>query len=381
VDPVAKLSRLRTAPGPCTSWLVATVSLVAACSSSSYRGTTDSADNACPGMSQQAIVNGSVEESYLGLAPEQIRAIVQVVDGVEGPDAGGPLCSGVFIAPDWVATAGHCLQIQSAAVIVPGGQGLPIVLQVIQSISNPDEDVALLKVDPAAMSDASADAGIGGMAPMPVGDGSVGRLGNGTAVEIAGYGQTEKGTVGSLRFLVESITAIDAASITVSGFGASGGCAGDSGGPLLMRGADGGVRVAGILSIGSATCREDDTYLRLDTIRGWMQEVTGPYVPADPGCGGIVAEGRCLYGSALWCSDAQLSAEVCTGGESCGWDPAQMGYRCVPSGSDPCQGVDSIGVCEAGAARWCNRGALSSESCGCGSCRVDGTSGKPVCGG
>jgi hypothetical protein len=83
----------------------------------------------------------------------------------------------------------------------------------------------------------------------------------------------------------------------------------------------------------------------------------------------------------LWCSGAQLSANACTGGESCGWDRTQMGYRCVPSGSDPCQGIDSIGVCAAGSARWCNRGTLTSESCGCTPCRVDGMSGKPFCGG
>ena len=123
-------------------------------------------------------------------------------------------------------------------------------------------------------------------------------------------------SVGSLGFLVESITLItvDGSSITVSGFGASGGCEGDSGGPLLMRGTDGGVEVAGVLSIGSATCREDDTYARLDTIRDWIQTVTGPYVPVDLGCGGVGPEGRCFYGTAVWCSgSAQLSATACSG--------------------------------------------------------------------
>ena len=231
------------------------------------------------------------------------------------------------------------------------------------------------------MSDASADAGIAGLAPIPAGDASVGRLTNGSAVEMAGYGQTENGTVGSLRFLVESITEIDDSSITVSGFGATGGCDGDSGGPLLVRRPDGFVEVAGVLSIGSASCNEDDIYVRLDTIRDWIQGVTGPYSPSDRGCGGIDAEGRCLYGSALWCSGGQLSAAACSSGESCGWNPADLGYRCVPSGTDPCQGVDSIGGCESGAARWCNRGTLTSEPCGCASCGVDGTTGKPSCGG
>ena len=361
-------------------WAVATLGL-AACSSSGDEGAKEFAD-ACPGMTQQSLVNGSAQESYLALGQEQIRAIVQVRDSIEAPDAGGPLCSGVFVTPEWVATAGHCLEIASPEVIVVGeGQGAPIALPVVRTVPDPTEDVALLQVDTLAQPDGSAEAGVAGLSPIPVGGASVGRLAQGSAVEMAGYGETEMESVGSLRFLVESITTVDGSSITVSGFGASGGCEGDSGGPLLMRGTDGGVEVAGVLSIGSATCREDDTYARLDTIRDWIQTVTGPYVPVDLGCGGVGPEGRCFYGSAVWCSGAQLSVTACSGGESCGWDPAQMGYRRVSSGTDACQGVDSIGGCEDGAARWCDRGTLASEPCGCAPCRIDGTTGKPSCGG
>ena len=353
---------------------------LAACSSSN-RQEVDPAE-ACPGTTQQALVNGSARESYLALGQDQIRAIVQVVDAVKAPDAGGPFCSGVFATPEWVLTAGHCLEIGSPQVIATvEGLLAPIALPVIRTVAHPSEDVALLQVTGSALSDASVKTGTAGTSPIPAGGASVGRLAQGVAVEMAGYGSTESGTTGDLRFLVESIAAIDAASITVSGFGASGACLGDSGGPLLIRGADGRVEVAGVLSTGSASCRETDTYIRLDPIRGWIQALTGPFASSDPGCGGIASEGRCLYGSALWCSGAVLLSDVCRGGESCGWDPAQMGYRCVPSGTGACQGIDSIGICEAGAARWCSRGSLTSQACGCAPCRIDAASGKPSCGG
>src|SRR4051812_31983527 len=99
----------------------------------------------CPATSAEALVDASAVESYLGLSQAETRAIVRVTNDA-GPDA--PLCSGVFIAPDWVVTAAHCLVIDSAQVVVPGGdegtQGA--VLPVIDELAHPVVDVALLRV-------------------------------------------------------------------------------------------------------------------------------------------------------------------------------------------------------------------------------------------
>jgi hypothetical protein len=213
------------------------------------------------------------------------------------------------------------------------------------------------------------------------GDASIVDLSLGDVAELAGYGITEEGTVGGLRFLTEAITALDPATITVAGFGATGACEGDSGGPLLVRGRDGSPRVVGVLTVGSASCTGADDYVRLDAVQGWMQATIGSGAPDDADCGTIPSQqGRCLYGTAVWCSGMQLLAEHCMAGKECGWDGSQAGFRCVDSQSDPCDGVDSVGGCRDGAALSCRGGTLVRQTCApCGTCRVDGTTGSPGC--
>jgi hypothetical protein len=189
----------------------------------------------------------------------------------------------------------------------------------------------------------------------------------------------DAGSAGELGFAVEPIEYVEATSITVNGYGSNGACVGDSGGPLLVRGPDGAVVVAGVLSIGNATCLDDDTYERLDTLASWITAVTGPISPGLPTCGGITAQGRCLYGSALWCTGSELEAQACDAGQRCGWDVTASAFRCVSPPSDPCDGFDSIGGCSDNEANWCNAGTLGRESCGCGVCHIDGQTGSPYC--
>jgi hypothetical protein len=216
--------------------------------------------------------------------------------------------------------------------------------------------------------------------PIPIDATGVGQLVAGDVAELAGYGLTESQSSGSLRFLVERIVSIDSGSITVNGFGASGACLGDSGGPLLVRTPDGTLTVAGVLSAGSETCTADDHYVRLDALGSWVASLVSASPPTDRECGTIGAQGRCLYGSAMWCANAQLEATPCTGDQSCGWDPGASGFRCVARASDPCAGVDSVGRCVGDTASWCNAGMLELSQCGpCGDCNVEGTTGGPIC--
>jgi hypothetical protein len=358
----------------------------------------------CSGMGRSGVVNGANDETYLGLAPAQIRAIVQVVDAAlwsaDASIPAGGLCSGTFIAPAWVVTAAHCLQIQDPAVVVQTGAGMaPIVLAVTAIAASPDEDVALVEVGAAPGDAAAADASSGdastdasidegdtapftgvGVSPIAAGGASIGQLAVGDVVELAGYGLTEASTAGNLRFAVEPIVAVDAASITVSGSGENGACDGDSGGPILVRGPDGAPHIAGVLAIGSSNCVGEDQYERLDAIQDWITSTIGAAPASDLECGAIDTAGRCLFGSALWCSGTQLSSDVCTGGRQCGWSAAEQGFRCVDSAVDPCGGVDSVGACQDGAAAACSNGALVRQTCApCGSCRVNGRTGSPEC--
>ncbi|MBV9949447.1 MAG: trypsin-like serine protease, partial [Myxococcales bacterium] len=197
---------------------------------------------------------------------------------------------------------------------------------------------------------------------------------------MAGYGATENGTLRSLRFLAESITSLDAEQITVRGFGKSGACEGDSGGPLLVRGADGAPLVAGVMSLGSASCLDEDTYVRLDAIEGWVNATVEAAPPSSRECGAISPEGRCFYGNAVWCEGGQLKGDACAAPKRCGWAGDRNGFRCVLASGDPCSGVDSVGACVGDAALWCYGGTLYRQPCGpCGVCRVEGATGRPVC--
>jgi hypothetical protein len=219
----------------------------------------------CDGTSRETIVNGSPSESYFGLTVAQTRAIVELTEPAE---SGGASCSGTFVRDDWIITAAHCLGIEAGGVVPSGGQGTSTLVPLLESIASPLEDVALLRVDPATFAGAAP-------APMGVLDPSDPELVAGTLVELAGYGTTETGEAHELRFVVEPIHEVDPSSIIVTGSGASGACDGDSGGPLLARGEDGSVRIAGTLSAGSPYCNDKDRYTRLDTLAGWVRDVAG----------------------------------------------------------------------------------------------------------
>ncbi len=368
-------------------------------------------------------MNGADQETYLGLSGSQIRAIVQIVDGT---DPNGGQCSGAFVNEAWVVTAKHCLAISLPKIVVKGDAQIPsATFPVVRHAAHPTEDMALLQVDFAAggageepghagptqadaprplddagpptadAADASIemesgsgdprpaiDGGPPGVSPFEVARPAAFSVALGDLVEMAGFGITLSSRSQSLEFLVEPVTEIDAERITVDGFGESGACNGDSGGPLLVRDTDGRAVVLGVLSVGSGTCVDHDRYVRLDALRDWIESVVGPYVRREQECGTIGAQGRCLYGSAMWCSGAKLVVEACAAVARCGWDVAQSGFRCVLPSADRCDGVDSVGACVSGTAEWCNGGVLQRQSCQpCSSCRVEGRTGRPICSG
>jgi hypothetical protein len=274
---------------------------------------------------------------------------------------------------NWALTARHCLQIEAPRIVAAAGDGSTATAHVVRSLAHPTVDLALLELGwPDEPSVTAFD-------PIAVSGSSV-KLAAGDVVTIAGYGLTETGASRELRFLAERIVATTGESITVSGFGQTGACIGDSGGPLLVRDPSGEVVVAGVMSTGSATCRDEDTYVRLDQLQDWIEERVGQVVERPIDCGSITAQGRCLYGSALWCDGGVLVSETCSGSKPCGWAPEPARFGCVEQLSDPCRGVDSVGSCRDNAALSCSGGAFERVACGsCASCSIDGKTGSPFC--
>jgi hypothetical protein len=293
-------------------------------------------------------------------------------------------------------------------VVEDANSGAQVLLRVLTAIPNDDQDVALLEVDgpPFDPTDAGGDdaggddAGdddAGDAADGIAGDAAIGAsiwgiepiapwspadppVAPGALLEIAGNGVSASGASGQLHFAVESAVTVDAVSVTMSNAGISGACSGDSGGPVLARAADGSVRVVGALSLGSGSCTGTDTYVRLDSVYDWVRATVGSAPPSIDDCGGITAEGRCFGTVAAWCESSRIAGSSCGSGTECGWSASASGYRCVPSGSDPCEGVDSVGGCREGSALVCGAGVVSRTDCApCGQCRIDAQTGGPAC--
>jgi hypothetical protein len=189
----------------------------------------------------------------------------------------------------------------------------------------------------------------------------------GSPVELAGYGVTETGELGSLQFVIEEVVRVEPDHLVVDGGGRTGACAGDSGGPLLGRDDGGALRVLGILDGGQSSCTGEDDYTRVDRLFDWppLQEHVLSYLDHGPvSCEGLDQEGLCLRGKAFRCDGEEPTVEDCAGlGLVCGWEPSAGGFRCVREDEDRCAGLGSFARCDAGAVLHCARGRRTRAPC------------------
>lgn len=305
------------------------------------------------------VYNGTRTPTAIPLTPGQILAI--------GSFNG---CTGTLITPTWVLSATHCEHQPGVAFCVGADPAQPnLCVRARAVFSNPQADQDLLELERPLAEVAP------GVTPIPIMTEPMNDSWRGRTAEAAGYGQTERGQFNVRWFTAQPIVQLSQPYLTIDGEGERGVCFGDSGGPVLVRAADGTVRVAGDLSHGDPSCLGQDNYTRTDLFVSWIEQHTGPTVVDGGGpapCGAIDAAGRCDGQTAEWCVGGQLNRERC---DRCGWDAAAGGFRCV-GGPDPCAGYDARGACEGAVARWCEQGEPKRRDCGrCGQMCTTGPQG------
>jgi hypothetical protein len=217
---------------------------------------------------------------------------------------------------------------------------------------HPELDLALLDVPEAALLGSVEPIGASELSP----EGYLGGL-----AQLAGFGTDIWQPPDARRFVVERVVRVTPTTIVVDGEGRSGACDGDSGGPLLLRGATGAPEVVGVLSTGSQSCVREDEYTRVDVVRAWLAGRASA-APLDRSCGGITASGACFGSTAVRCSDGVLEATRCEGGARCVWTAAGS-YGCDALPSTACGALDQVGVCEGDLARHCSEGRLVEVDC------------------
>jgi trypsin len=248
------------------------------------------------GRAHAAIIGGHLA------TPGQLPSVAEILD-VKGHS--GLLCSGTVVAPTLVLTAGHCAEnIRTGA---RNGAGGYLVLTGAASDKDPAGRISrvmgVLVYEGFARTIASGDAALlvldtpTSAPPIALaGPRDASLLQAGTSATIAGWGLTHAGAsrVGqALRwaqtvvqrprwcahhvwfFVRDEVCAIDSVHHT------SGGCFGDSGGPLIATDAAGVPVQIGIVSHGDVRCstHRPAVFTRVDAIDSWVQTWIRAYAP------------------------------------------------------------------------------------------------------
>lgn len=310
-----------------------------------------------PSPIRRPILLGEDRPAYLQLSDRQVSAIVRLGGRVGDRNF---VCSGTMVSTVWILSSSHC---------IPLGGESAFVAEIREPVSRTMLSIPVTRVVRHASLDAVLlQLGTPVLGPDPLmvsAEDSSWYVGQ--RAQIAGFGVTEAGTVGELRFAVSIIDSLDEKAVKTVSVSGSGACQGDSGGPLLVRNRRGMVAQLGVLSKGSMTCNQSDEFLRTDRIAAWLDEIVGeaPGI-GDYSCGGVTNVGRCFSGRAIWCSVTNdIVSDSCEPGRACGWSKNDGGYRCVRSEEDPCSGTSDLGSCDAnGNLLLCSAGVLQRTACG-----------------
>lgn len=324
---------------------------------------------------RRAPITGGVSHAELLAADTRQEQAICRLEVFDEFDEVLGLCSGTLVGDNVVLTAAHCLSAGRVEVSFTSPSGAELArLEPVRTTTHPTRDVAIVEL-PASVVEL-------GVVPIAI-DESGGVAAN-DWIQIAGFGVTETGSVGELRFVATSVIELTDRTFRVSAEGRAAACFGDSGGPALVRDPEGALVVAGVLSFGSRSCGDSDEYERVAPAAAWIgdnaADLNAPgQVLAD--CSLVGSKGRCLGDGALYCEEETPRYEQCEAGSSCGFDRALGGWRCVTDATDPCRGLGDRGRCDGGDRVWCDAGTVFTSPCdACGAqCVMSAADGQAIC--
>jgi hypothetical protein len=295
--------------------------------------------------------------------------------------AEGNFCTGTVVGPRVVATAKHCTEEQTAGEIGFSVGLLPTqpnaTFGVAEVHQHPRHDVALLVLDQDVV------AAVPALVPIAFNRATLDDSIVGREVEASGYGETFDASRTGRYFAVVELIQVDPVFVRVDGRGRQGICFGDSGGPVLTTGADGGPLVLGVEHGGDSSCLGVDALTRLDVVADWIDGIATTVRPGeDPGeaCGGVDYRGACDGDVAVWCDGGRLARRDCAQeGRVCGFVDDETGFYCHDAALDPCGGETPAGRCDGEVVVRCEAGQVFRDDCGAQGARCASEGGGAVC--